>query len=302
MSTIAETNFEDLEARHRKELKELTNKIMGLKKSVPKGDKKRKKEVTAEVAKLEAEIKERHAQEVDALKQKLESGSDEKAANKDVDIITEKIESVNMKNHSEPEEPSKQQAPRGKKKNKAKMRLQRRQEEMERLQAEAEKEAEGMVDMQKIENEAIERILEINNLSIYDIRPDGHCLYAAFADQLNKYHGKKLTYADLRTQTAKYMRNNTDDFMPFMVHDDGSMFSNDDFEKYCNDLETTAVWGGQQEILALSHIFNVPVEIYQMGQPKLKISEHYNATPILLSYHRHAYGLGEHYNSLHKKQ
>lgn len=38
------------------------------------------------------------------------------------------------------------------------------------------------------------------------------------------------------------MRNHADDFMPFLYLEDG------DFEKYCNDIENTARWGGQLEV------------------------------------------------------
>lgn len=39
-------------------------KIQSLKHSVPKGDKKKKKEITLEIAKLEAELEERHKKEI----------------------------------------------------------------------------------------------------------------------------------------------------------------------------------------------------------------------------------------------
>ena len=40
-------------------------RIQALKKSVPKGDKKKKKDVTAQIAQLEQEVKERHNAELD---------------------------------------------------------------------------------------------------------------------------------------------------------------------------------------------------------------------------------------------
>ncbi|KAH7981267.1 hypothetical protein HPB49_022852 [Dermacentor silvarum] len=50
---------------HRKERKELQAKIQSLKHSVPKGDKKRKKDVAAEVAILEAELEEKHKKDLE---------------------------------------------------------------------------------------------------------------------------------------------------------------------------------------------------------------------------------------------
>jgi OTU domain-containing protein 6 len=44
----------------------------------------------------------------------------------------------------------------------------------------------------------------------------------------------------------------------------------------------------------------IPIFIYQAGSPVLKLGEQYVGVrpEVRLSYHRHAYGLGEHYNSL----
>jgi len=61
------------------------------------------------------------------------------------------------------------------------------------------------------------------------------------------------------------------------------------------------MWGGNLEILALSKSYKIPVHIIQMGSPVLKISDDEfgrDKEPILLSYHKHMYGLGAHYNSL----
>jgi OTU domain-containing protein 6 len=67
--TVLETTLEELEARQRREQRELTQRITGMKKAVPKGDKRRKKEVQLEIAKLEAEQAQRHARELEAFKQ-----------------------------------------------------------------------------------------------------------------------------------------------------------------------------------------------------------------------------------------
>lgn len=42
----------------------MTAKIQSMKKGIPKGDKKRRKEVTAEIARMEDELQERHKQEL----------------------------------------------------------------------------------------------------------------------------------------------------------------------------------------------------------------------------------------------
>ena len=59
--------------RHKQELKDLRAKIQYMKKAVPKGDKKRKKEVTAETARLEQELQEKHEQELKSVETNGES-------------------------------------------------------------------------------------------------------------------------------------------------------------------------------------------------------------------------------------
>jgi OTU domain-containing protein 6 len=61
--------FEELTLRHKKELKELNAKTTALKRTATKGDKKRKKEVQNEIAKLEAELHKRQEEEVRQFQQ-----------------------------------------------------------------------------------------------------------------------------------------------------------------------------------------------------------------------------------------
>ncbi|KAI5736195.1 hypothetical protein M8J76_013418 [Diaphorina citri] len=64
-SDTPETPQEILLQRHRKEKKELQAKVQILKKS--KGDKKKKKEVTEQIAQLESELNDRHTKELAEL-------------------------------------------------------------------------------------------------------------------------------------------------------------------------------------------------------------------------------------------
>ncbi|KAJ2610979.1 OTU protein [Coemansia sp. RSA 1365] len=308
MATPQET-FEELEARHRKEKKDLVATITSLKKSIPKGDKRKKKEVAAEIAELEKTHSERHRAELSLVggsSKACTSSTPDTSGNQNLcqpDTPDAESESGSaaasaLGLYANSSQPVRAVA----KKNKARQRLQRRAEELKRQQEEAEAEAEDMVDNSAIETEAISKLAAGDGLSIREIRPDGHCLYAAFGDQVNTYHGYSISYLEIRKRAAEYMRANYGDFIPFMTRKDGDLFSEDDFEKYCCDIESTATWGGQQEITALSHSFQLPVHIYQSNMPVLRIGEDaYSANdPIRLSYHRHAYGLGEHYNSLQK--
>lgn len=67
-------------------------------------------------------------------------------------------------------------------------------------------------------------------------------LYNAFADQLKTRHDENVSYKELRSSAAQYMRENPDDFTPFLYLEDGN------FDKYCSDVENTACWGGQLEV------------------------------------------------------
>ncbi|CAI2175266.1 6085_t:CDS:2 [Funneliformis geosporum] len=169
--------------------------------------------------------------------------------------------------------------PKSKKPNRQKLRKARKAAEMAELQREAENEAKNQPNMKEVEREKIIDIVTMMGLSI-----------------------KETDYKELRRKTAAYMRENPDDFIPFLPTKDDGKCSPEQFSKYCDELENTAVWGGQLEIIAISKAFKLPVHVIQMNSPLMKISddEFLNKEPIVISYHRHMYGLGAHYNSLRK--
>lgn len=80
------------------------------------------------------------------------------------------------------------------------------------------------------------------------------------------------------------------------------------FENYCREVESTAAWGGQLELGALTHILKKHIMIFSGSFPDVEMGKEYksssgsgsgsSAFSIMLSYHKHAFGLGEHYNSL----
>ncbi|KAJ1962413.1 OTU protein, partial [Dipsacomyces acuminosporus] len=183
--SFTEKTTEELEARHRKEQKELAAKLMALKKSVSKGDKRKKKEVAAEIAVLESQLNERQEAESKQLKESnpasTEDASDNIASAATHAEVAEDIQAIGDSSSDTP-------APigglygagvsnrhkTGGKKSKAKARQQRRAEEMKRMQEEAEKEAEGMVDIGQVETEAIEKLVSTDGLYVQQIRADGH--------------------------------------------------------------------------------------------------------------------------------
>lgn len=81
---------------------------------------------------------------------------------------------------------------------------------------------------------------------------------------------------------------------------DGINIFLEQYNKYCDNVEHTNEWGGQIEIRALVGALQVSVRIFQgMGAPIIDMGESFAKKHlILLSYHKHYYSLGEHYNSV----
>jgi OTU domain-containing protein 6 len=63
-------DLETLHARHKKEQKALVAQTTSLKKTVTKGEKSKRKEVLAEIQRLEDNLKERHQKELNELQNK----------------------------------------------------------------------------------------------------------------------------------------------------------------------------------------------------------------------------------------
>ncbi|XP_078482574.1 deubiquitinase OTUD6B-like isoform X2 [Ciona intestinalis] len=145
------------------------------------------------------------------------------------------------------------------------------------------------------EEEEIKKILKEQGLMVKPVTPDGNCMYHAICDQLTN---NIINMADLRKRTASYMRDHVGDFMPFLSTDAGDAFTSDDFKTYCSDIEKSGIWGGQLELQAISHVFKTPIHVIQAGSATVKLGEEYEGSPVLLTYHRHELGLGEHYNSV----
>lgn len=163
-----------------------------------------------------------------------------------------------------------------------------------------------------LENEKLERKLEPLGLTVQEIKPDGHCLYRAVENQLSLHSNgaARYSYQDLRQMTAKYMREHAANFLPFYLAEGKADVGPDpmaSFERYCEEMESTAAWGGQLELGALTHCLKKHIVVYSGSFPDVEMGKEYKSGPggsgaggasIRLSFHRHAYGLGEHYNSV----
>ena len=143
-------------------------------------------------------------------------------------------------------------------------------------------------------------------------QPDGHCLFAAVADQLALHRlvsRETASYAMTRLAAANYMLSHEDDFLPFLPSIEGEdgegatsdgMMTSRQYSRYCTTIRDTAAWGGEPEILALSRAFGVPIHVVQAGKPPVVIHEPIDGMSdtagtkvCFISYHRRMYGLGE---------
>ena len=130
----------------------------------------------------------------------------------------------------------------------------------------------------------------------------------ALADQLTMSEAESaadshrqgtITFGDLRLRAAQHLREHADEFAPFIGVDPGSS----EFDQYCHKVESVidAEWGGQVEIRALSASLERQIHIYDSTTPLLVMGEDFSDKyPLKVTYHRHYYSLGEHYNSVER--
>ncbi|TKR79983.1 hypothetical protein L596_014123 [Steinernema carpocapsae] len=273
-------SLEEVHARHRKEKKELQGKITAMKRAVPKGNNKQKKQIAEDIARLEAQLKERHDREVAVAES---SNNDEAEAVEEV-----KKETV---------EPEERAAP---KMSKAQKRREKKLEEEKRKDAIA-KEAriDALTAPGTRETQAISRVLSSRNLQIREIKPDGDCLYNALSHQLSgSSSGQKL-----RELACEFITEHKSDFLPFLTTVDGDIVEDGEpFEDYCFKVRQPSsqggVWGGEAELRAISEALKRKIEvIHADGRVTVFGEDHEGTDSLVVSYHQHAYRLGEHYNS-----
>jgi OTU domain-containing protein 6 len=171
--------------------------------------------------------------------------------------------------------------------------------------------AAGIKTLRDIEIEALGIQLNSLQLSVRDVPSDGHCLYRAIADQLRllslpvspsitEEYGVILDFKNLRKIAANHLRSHREQFAPFICSDTDSTH----FDEYCHKVESEALaeWGGQIEIRALAEALGVEICVHSADSAPLHMSpdgsSHWGERPVLLSFHRHLFNLGEHYNSL----
>lgn len=306
-------SLEEIQSRHRKEAKDLQGRITQKKKGASK---KTRKGVNSECEELERQLKERQAQEIAEVKGVPDAEIPEDSADDSpapdieeekadgLNGIAEKLEKATMA-ESTPSESATSEDGQPKKRNRAKERLARRAAETAAAVEEAKKEAANQPNPKAIEQKKMAAQFESRGLREKLIRPDGHCLFSAVADQLSQVGipvgaegdeepKENERYKVVRRAAAHYIEGHPDEFAGFLE---------ESLESHVEKIRDTAEWGGYLELMALARTYNVEICVIQGGDPRtIKPNEDAgtDSEKIWLSYYRHGFGLGEHYNSLRK--
>jgi OTU domain-containing protein 6 len=298
--------MEELQTKHRKEQRDLQSRVTQKKKQASK---KTRKGVNEECDRLEAELRQRQADEIAAFNGEPTSRSDE--------LPIEELDDLTLQqgdDEPKPTEPAPKQpavgtqsngtaAPsQGRKPNRQKERLARRAAEQEELAKQAAEEAKNLPDKKQQERERMLSYMKERGLQEKEIRADGHCLYSAVADQLEQLDiplgtapsaQPEIPYKITRSAAAGWIETHPDDFAPFLE---------EPLPEYLRKIRETGEWGGQLELLALAKSYGVEINVLQDFGRVEKIEPEGGAAgkAIWLGYYKHGFGLGEHYNSLRK--
>ncbi|XP_067951638.1 deubiquitinase OTUD6B-like [Watersipora subatra] len=270
----------ELEASQKMERRELQAQIQQIKRAVPKGDKRRMKEAKEEIARLEADLDQRHRVQ-----------SDQQPI---VDTCEQLMAEIEL---SQPHTPSDSQS--NKKSKAAKRREKKEREEKDRAIRIAQAAKESLNGARQTEQTLINSKLSHRNLDLYDIPSDGDCLYKATSHQMSlKTKEPALAVSEMRRKVANEMRSNMSEYLPFLTTADGDSLDEEGFLSYCNRLENTHEWGGHVEIKAISALLGYPVLIIQADQDITIENDSNSGDPLTIVYHKRLYELGEHYNSV----
>ncbi|EJK46879.1 hypothetical protein THAOC_34439 [Thalassiosira oceanica] len=328
---ISET-LSELQARHRKEMKAFEGQKRAAIKNAKSRGKKGKaalKDAEFKYDGLERDIRERHQREVEMLSgDGGEDGQDgvvgtEIAADTDAAKETvaetrpERSDRATSDEENAREEESRQEARRRAQQKKLKKKNARRQRELEREKRIEEENAQAGPSRRELEVEAMQKLyLSPRGLNVQEVEADGNCLYRAVGVQcarlgMDIVDGTKpeRSYGKIRGICADVLLgSNRSEYEPFAEYDDAN-----DYEDYVEKVRSSSTWGGQLELRALSEGLKRPIVVFSAEGPPLVMGKEFavesdrtedddgdwaNKSMLLLSFHRHYYALGEHYNSV----
>ena len=302
--------MEELQAKHRKEQRDLESRVTQKKKNATK---KTRKGVNDECENLERDLKERQQAEIDALNgDAIADDIDGLSLNRqnqgqgDIPPFEDKEDrisntSATNSHAARPPSPStsttSSAAPGPKKRNRQKDRLARRAAEQDAAIAAAEVEAAHMPNQRDAELKSMQEHMAKLGLTEIQIRPDGHCLYSAIATSLPIETVKEsgpygAGYQNVRYVAAEFISKHADDF---------SAFLEEPIDMYTTKVKDTAEWGGAVELEALARAYETQINVLQSDGRVEKIGDG-EGEEVWLAYYRHNFGLGEHYNALKRTE
>mmetsp|Transcript_22706 Transcript_22706/g.43127 ORF Transcript_22706/g.43127 Transcript_22706/m.43127 type:complete len:282 (+) Transcript_22706:76-921(+) len=272
---------EEIESRHKKELKALDGeKRAALKKAKALKGKKGKDAIESAEKEFEAKLEQLKAKHAEELGDSNDDGDNEPPLEAKVETKEEPPTTV------DPEEEARQ-----KKLEKARRKREKQREKEKHREKEIEEENANAGPLPRdVENEQILNRLAPLNFDIKEVTADGHCLYRAVGAHLGK------NYSEIRTLCANALKEHEVDFSPFAEYTDIAP----DFAAYVEQVRSSAEWGGHLELRALSTALSKQIHVYSAQTPTALIigEEVSDDNPIRLSYHLSYYALGEHYNQV----
>ena len=168
---------------------------------------------------------------------------------------------------------------------KSKLKLSKKKHALEKMKTKMEEKEEKLPERFMWPNELYfdKLIFERKGYRINPMQRDGNCLFRAVADQV--YCDHKL-HSSVRKLCANHMQEEEKYFSEF-IHEPI------DYTKYISDLRKDGAWGGNYEIIALSHIFKRSVEVYENSEdPRMfefPNNQGNNIPPIRLFYRNNHY-------------
>eukprot|EP01038_Epipyxis_sp_PR26KG_P016265 gene16265-22153_t len=287
--------YKALESRHKIEVIELDDRIRTLLKTVKKSN---RVEVEAQTIRLRYDLKEKHQEEIDELESELGISTLDLNDIVDINKVVESNKSSTISSALSSSVVSK--------KAKAKRKQDKRIEKENELKTQKEHLTNTAgPSLREVELESINKQLFLLELQVKPVLSDGNCLYRAISDQLNFYNKMKsstdlVDFRELRIVASNFIKDNPDDFTPFL----GFEVASSEFQVYCQKVEssTLAEWGGELEIRALACALKRKILVYSSDSPVLCMdgcdaNDLINDQPLRITFHRHYFALGEHYNS-----
>lgn len=212
---------------------------------------------------------------------------------------------------------------------KLKKKHQQRQMEIDREKRIDEENSSAGPSRRQMELEAMQTLyLRPRGLVVQEVESDGNCLYRAVAMQCRRLNldvvdvSSEKCHGKVRSLCADVLGSNRAEYEPFAECGEGYVGGENEhgnhhpatFEEYVNNVRSTSTWGGQLELRALCEGLKCPIVVFSAEGPPLTMGAEYakgetegcsdenidcnKKYALLLSYHRHYYALGEHYNSV----